>query len=223
MKPILFNTEMVKAILDGRKTQTRRICKDIVEQKNTYSVNGLKNSGGSLNTAIYELLNYKHNIKVGDVFWVREPVKVLCQDYSSLLVKYTDEKEKTIHIPQRFLHNDGSIASSWIYKSFINEEFVGVPNGCIKEMVRIFLRVTNIRVERLQDISDRDIELEGIPRNFNLETWHIKQKKEWIKLWNSTAKDGYKWENNPCVFVYEFEIVNPRLERGRVVFVSEKK
>ena len=70
-------------------------------------------------------------------------------------------------------------------------------------MARIFLKVTNVRVERLQDITFDDIEKYGI--KFNLK---INGKNKFKILWNSTAKDGYKWEDNPYVFVYEFEKIH---------------
>ncbi|MFW2308043.1 hypothetical protein, partial [Aliarcobacter butzleri] len=100
----------------------------------------------------------------------------------------------------------------------------GVPNGCIKEMARIFLKVTNVRVERVKDISDKDCIKEGISEvgfypdeGFPLCSGYMIGKddgktalsntpqKPFSELWNSTAKDGYKWGRDPYVFVYEFE------------------
>ena len=79
-----------------------------------------------------------------------------------------------------------------------------------KYNARIFLKVTNVRVERLQDILVGDIIAEGYynPDCTNHSRPHYfaeMAKKWWTNLWNSTAKDGYKWEDNPYVFVYEFE------------------
>ena len=73
-------------------------------------------------------------------------------------------------------------------------------------MARIFLKVTNVRVERLQDMSHENLLAEG----FDFKYFDTKKKDKgffswWINLWNSTSKDGYKWEDNPFVFVYEFE------------------
>ena len=72
-----------------------------------------------------------------------------------------------------------------------------------KKYARIFLKVTNVRVERLQDIDYGDIIDEGWDYGIN-----IRALEWWKKLWNSTTKDGYKWEDNPYVFVYEFERIH---------------
>jgi uncharacterized protein YhfF len=70
-------------------------------------------------------------------------------------------------------------------------------------MARIFLKVTNVKVERLQDITRRDVLSEGI-REHAVNQFHP-HTCLFETLWNSTSKDGYKWEDNPYVFVYEFE------------------
>ena len=77
-------------------------------------------------------------------------------------------------------------------------------------MARIFLKVTNVRVERLQDITLADMICEGINHLQEYSTGKVVKpsiqiKREFVNLWNSTAKDGYKWEDNPYVFVYKFE------------------
>ena len=202
-KPILFNTEMVKAILDGRKTQTRRV---IPLKNNDLIFTGFVVSSTAKNREGYcafgknkeqDLEFIKPKYKVGDILYVREPAKVIeINDYQDCFTfKYlADNKEETLSYLDKWENKDGMTVPRWV------ENCQGVPNGCIKEMARIFLKVTNVRVERLQDISFDDIEKEGV--TFNLK---INGKNKWKILWNSTSKDGYKWEDNPYVFVYEFE------------------
>lgn len=237
-KPILFNTEMVKAILEGRKTQTRRIIttnfmnieieKDVMPQKIEFV--GFKKYCPSLNfkdngNAVFRLINndtkpfpfcdgverevdIKPKYKVGDILWVREPAKVMSppiETFRRMSFKYLADD---LHV-DIFLDKDFDISKKWIQRC------QGVPNGCIKEMARIFLKVTKVRIERLQDMKNNDYLLEGVDKNL---TYRYLEKKypqymgkysidkiRFIELWNSTSKDGYKWEDNPYVFVYEFE------------------
>jgi hypothetical protein len=186
-KQILFNTEMVKAILDGRKTQTRRPIKiknkltrdwalntgvdwikvDLKDEKYPYSI---REQNGAWNEySLKDFINKYSQYKVGDVLWVREPAKVKSPPIATckkLTFKYLADNK----ITEIYLDDDFDYSKKWIQRC------QGVPNGCIKEMARIFLKVINVRVERLQDISSIGYE-----------------------------KEGYKWEDNPYVFVYEFE------------------
>ena len=141
--------------------------------------------------------------QVGDVLWVREPAKVKSPPIATckkLTFKYLADNK----ITEIYLDDDFDYSKKWIQRC------QGVPNGCIKEMARIFLKVTNVRVERLQDISVRDIEkVTGWKRE--IYSYSNKNKaffKDYRDFWNSTAKDGYKWEDNPYVFVYELERIH---------------
>ena len=218
-KPILFNTEMVKAILDGRKTQTRRV---MPLKNNDLIFTGFVVSSTAKNREGYcafgknkeqDLEFIKPKYKVGDVLWVREPAKVIeINDYQDCFTfKYlADNKEETLSYLDKWENKDGMTVPRWV------ENCQGVPNGCIKEMARIFLKVTNVRVERLQEAELQDICEEGYPEGYQPFYFTSDLKRElhenkmddwWINLWNSTAKDGYKYLDNPYVFVYEFERV----------------
>lgn len=241
-KPILFNAKIAKAILDDTKTQTRRItnctngsifkCLGTDKTKNSTT----KNKFGALfelpkshwidkNSLSHEFVASKY--KIGDILWAREPAKVLNSHGDKYMtVEYlSDGFITTLEYPERF----ASSLPRWI------AECKGVPNGCIKEMARFFLKVTNVRVEQLHDISDDDCLKEGINSfgggqiadtgdYFETEYFIGEEKLSedemyyenetfeeaylaFANLWNSTAPKGYKWEDNPYVFVYEFERV----------------
>lgn len=172
-KPILFSTEMVRAILDGRKTQTRRVVKPSVFEKGT---NWFWNPNENICLAQY---------RKGDVLWVRE----------------TWAKDDTYYYKA-----DGSCGSrcgKW-------KPSIHMP----REAARIFLRVTNIRVERLQDITDDDAWKEGFERDFpfcektECDTCldECSARYKFNKLWdNLNAKRGCGWAANPWVWVIEFE------------------
>ncbi|UXC28600.1 hypothetical protein N3114_11155 [Aliarcobacter butzleri] len=248
-KPIPFNTEMVKAILDGIKTQTRRPIKiknkltrdwaetsgvdwikvNLEDEKYPYSI---REQNGAWNEySLDDFIKKYSKYKVGDVLWVREPVKVTkaCNDTSKIEFEYlSDGTKKIIDIPNKYLDEYDFIKNNCFLAKLnqlhYDKEYIGVPNGCLKEMARIFIKVTNVRVERLQDISDEDCIKEGIvevTKDNQVFKFCIYDKKDYSstpwqdmprnpqevykKLWNSIAKDGYKWEDNPYVFVYEFE------------------
>ncbi|MEN4053758.1 hypothetical protein [Sulfurimonas sp. NWX79] len=210
MKSILFNAEMTKAILDGRKSQTRRAIKvdtimydnpTLLEPDSCVKFNF--SAGGCQNHSSPPLfINSKY--QKGDIVWIREPVKIdMCFTEEIHFHYLADNTTSKLGIPKRFI-KDGFVVD-WM--SHCN----GIPNGCIKEMARIFLKITDVRVERLQSISASDVEAEGTPYWDNnltekecrkLYTWR------WANLWNKTAQKGYKWEDNPYVFVYKFERVN---------------
>ena len=201
MKNILMNTEMTKAILDGRKTQTRRVIKDL-EPRLSYTF--LDNEE---NEEFYIINNAKYQI--GETIWVREPVIVLSNSVrlmdNNINIEYEYLADGTIgfmDIPERIKKNK----TTWYI-----EGIRGIPNGCIKEMARIFLKVTNVRVERIQDISYEDIVAEGFDVTLHDGTkGQLKKEafKWWINLLNKTAPKGAKYNNGVYVFVYEFERVD---------------
>ena len=173
-KPILFNTEMVRAILDGRKTQTRIIASD--------TANMVFECSGVCPSSKY---------KKGDILYVRETFNDEGWDDQSPLIYRAD------------FSDDESKLYWW-------KPSVRMP----KKYARIFLKVTNVRVERLQDIGNND----AIQDGFDYEDTEIGFPNGWAGAtqtprfsfaidWNDEAKDGFRWEDNPYVFVYEFDMV----------------
>ena len=218
MKPILFNTEMVKAILDGRKTQTRRV---IPLKNNDLIFTGFVVSSTAKNREGYcafgknkeqDLEFIKPKYKVGDILYVRETFLIGeygdCYngegtDDSTIIEQYSTSKDVIYYADAIDIVDYYSLygADKPIWKPSIH-----MP----KKYARIFLKVTNVRVERLQDISVRDIEKESGWRR-EIYSYSNKNKaflRDYCDFWNSTAKDGYKWEDNPYVFVYEFERIH---------------
>lgn len=181
MKPILFNTEMVKAILDGRKTQTRRILKPKYRE-NEYGFQVITNlhDGKFVRVEYYdeyeEVTRYmRPPCNPGDILWVRETF------------------------------DDVGLGSPWYYKAdgdlrpecWKGERWrpsIHMP----REAARIFLSVKDVRAERLKEMSANDAMDEGFT------DWN-----EFARLWDSTIKpediDEFGWNANPWVWVIEFE------------------
>ena len=198
-KPILFNTEMVKAILDGRKTQTRRLIKN-------------NKKGGLLeNRGYFYRDKFSYNATNNFDDFGKNKIVKLCSKYQTGDILYVKEKSYFVDCDCQCpwqCSPQGWYATDEVSYSGIRCSVETIPSIHMrKEHARIFLKVTNVRVERLQDISVRDIEkVTGWRRE--IYSYSNKNKaffKDYRDFWNSTAKDGYKWEDNPYVFVYEFE------------------
>lgn len=198
MKPILFNTNMVRAILEGRKSVTRRVIKnkDIIngwdcEEDGTPIAFIDQRTGDSYPPT------YPCPYRPGDILYVRETwnsvrfgngVKV------PFRTEYWYKADDTVQNPD----------DKW-------RPSIHMP----KEAARLFLRVTDVRVERLQDISSQDIEREGIDLT-GLQGIGCITRGEYIyafqQLWDSTTKpadlDRYGWVANPWVWVIEFERIS---------------
>ena len=187
MKPILFNTEMVRAILDGRKTQTRRV----VSGENNQIL--LKNLFNNYDDYSYDsFMESEVKYKIGDILYVRETWAYVCCCCQTPWCCDNKIYYKADGEEQEFER----CTTSW-------KPSIHMP----KQYARIFLKIKNVRVERLQDITRLDVWNEGIRIPCVGASLPMELYDKWKELWNSTSKDGYKWEDNPYVFVYEFERV----------------
>lgn len=164
IRPILFNTDMVRAILDGRKTVTRRIIKGFIPKDATWGYSALTPNGsiscrGTFAVGYGEKF-FKLPCQTGDILYVRETWST---KRSSKCVGNKTEKcpyESCENAPGPCLYDE------YIYKATDNLESSDItwhPSIHMpKEAARIWLRVTDVRVERLQEITDEQAEKEGI-------------------------------------------------------------
>lgn len=199
MKPILFNTYMVRANLRGDKTETRRVVKPWPNPLCPYrhqEDDGMMDWWPSYDSGV------KPPYQPGDILYVRETwAKVdnknsknyggyeYRADYMSALCTGLIKWHPSIHMP--------------------------------REAARLFLRVTDVRMERLQEISREDTVAEGAPCRLRLHGGYCGNGglcdcgdwwKEFAKLWDSTVKpadlDLYGWDANPWVWVIEYEQIS---------------
>lgn len=207
-KPILFNTDMVRAILDGSKTQTRR---DAFRMAQGYAYEGLYRDSANKLVALFKhedwtIITEYARFDSSDILYVRET----WQYSTDLFGEFPEPIYKA-----DFTNEELEEAKE---KNFKWKPSIHMP----KEAARIFLKVTGVRVERLQDISVKDSKDEGVG-NLYLEDCAYDEKYKdipWVKekglpihqyarLWDSTIKkadlDKYGWDANPWVWVYEFE------------------
>lgn len=189
-RPILFSGEMVKAILDGRKTQTRRILKPqpkgVVVSKPNFD--GLFSEANDPVTRYFAC----HHGQPGDKLWVRETRADTCAEGVS-------------KIP-------------WYRADYLGHGEIDPPPGGIKWKPSIFmprwasritLEIVSVRVEKVQEIRCEDALAEGVSLEGELfpnvdSAW--KAHKRFRFLWDSiNAKRGYGWEKNPWVWAIEFK------------------
>lgn len=190
-KPIFFNTSMVMAIMEGKKTTTRRIIKSKYENadidwfKNKYGKRLVhiqndvppptKNPNGTTSHKLIAMEEIKKPYQIGDTLYVRETWQELNGGYI-YKAGYSDNDnikwKPSIHMP--------------------------------KKATRLFLRVKDIKAEKLHEMDKADFIKEGLEeRNcFN----------NFCKLWDSTIKkediDKFGWFANPFVWVIDFEVLN---------------
>ena len=214
-RPIIFNTEMVRAILDGRKTQTRRQMNPQPKPDTETSQGGYWFPCAALQSMVH-VEDFQHPFyrgmasdacpicSVGDQLYVRETFQVGLCTKSTIAYKAT--------------HKPSDLEEGW------NEVIKWKPSIHMPRWAaRILLEVTAVRVERLDDISEQDAKAEGLQYSSVYQQWggvekHSSHKPHsphwrWYKnprhafksLWNSIYKN---WDANPWVWVIEFKVIS---------------
>lgn len=210
MKPILFNTDMVRAILDGRKTVTRRV----VKPHNSVKANRFEYRQGnglwvddthikdySVSPCWIDIQSYIQKYAPyapGDILYLRETWR---KDVGRYMYKadYSDG--------EKFYRDGKEVSIKW-------RTSIHMP----REVARIFLRVTDVRVERLHDITPEQAMKEGVVSKENRPFIMYEQvgqieayarNKIFPNVWDSTIQKSdraiYGWDANPWVWVIEFE------------------
>jgi uncharacterized protein YqfB (UPF0267 family) len=211
VKPILFNTAMVKAILDGRKTVTRRLVKlpsNITRQEDgTYTLR--ENRAIYENQSMEQIQPYiEEPYKPGDILYVRETWQKAYEldDFDQIIEEtgrylYAAGPEDVLpHFTHWLDPNTGEYKEQMPWKPSIH-----MP----KEAARIWLKVTAVRVERLNEMTASESVKEGISLPKEFDTKERAYILAFADLWDSTIKktelDEYGWYANPWVWAIEFE------------------
>lgn len=222
-RPIIFKSEMVRAILEGRKTQTRRIVKFQPEIETGYDYPHENETGyfwkkeesyDSFDEMIADMIKHCPFGKVGDRLWVRENFCCFDEDW-------------------RFMGRPHDLKDG-PWRNILYEADNGIDHGCgwrpsihmPRWASRITLEITSIRVERLQDISEKDANAEGVEFDSG---WEEPMGEGYTDGWGfvdymnedqdysmKSAKDSFEslwksingpesWNQNPWVWVIEFK------------------
>lgn len=253
-KAISLDTKEIKALLENKKTRIIKIARgknykvDYVPED--YNEQFLKNVGSFYYFTKEKTVNkWKETLNFYDANSLNDLTKAMIKNkdfpFNIEDILYIKEKYQTglnIRTVQNIpldesievLYYENEIES----KNENNKEFAKIikwnsSKSMPNELARIFIKIKNVRVEKLQDISIYDAIKElgkgFIPLDVNCEyenhiyktkklssltisnkdfkTWDEWLIVDFIKKWNSNAKDGYKWEDNPIIFIYDFEVV----------------
>lgn len=217
--PIIFSGPMIRAILDDRKSQTRRV----VKPQPTY----IESSGRwhwpipirkiqkgcctSVVTASREwweyLLPEQMPYQLGDLLYVREAIRAVELDAGLDCIEYQADKKMVA------ISNTPEAADQW-WKLYHHRGKKGavVPSIFMpKEYARIWLEVTGVRVERVQEISVEDCIAEGLSTKYREYDAYVDLNVQFKNLWDSIngKKPGCSWEDNAWVWVIEFRRVKP--------------
>jgi hypothetical protein len=196
MKGILFKPDLIKAIVEGRKTQTRRLAglNEINESPDSWKYRG---SGIAIGKHFFEVFEVpetttchsylKPRYQVGETVYIKEA-------WADMVCVASTEKGK------------GKGESRPIYKSTADSTELKILEGHWKSPMfmpvwaaRYFIKITDVRVERLQEITPEDCRREG--------SYMATDKDDeggFVNLWDS-INPKYPWASNPYVFVYSFE------------------
>ena len=208
IKPILFNTEMVRAILDGKKTCTRRIVKGAIPDDAMWGYTMFTPKGCVSCRGVYAdeygEKFFRLPYQQGDILYVRETWQFLYE---------LDDNEQPVEETGKYYYAATDIT---LFNTYVDEN--GVKHDYVlwrpsihmpKEAARIWLKVTDIRVERLQDIDGKGCVKEGIEEEPLKYVGEEFVKGMYHDLWDSTIKksdiDRYGWDANPWVWAIDFE------------------
>jgi hypothetical protein len=197
IKPILFSTAMVQAEYANRKTQTRRTqgLEEVNKNPINWEVAGVDDDHVLFSGRNGEYVTQNRKYRKGDILWVRESfAKVPITAYGKEFIYKADF--------------DRSYSGGW-------KPSIHMP----KAAARIFLEVTNVRIERLQDISEADAIAEGIQYNEAVDGYAyylnpqlpgdlqcLRPDVSFMTLWQSINGEE-SWDANPWVWVYDFKAV----------------
>lgn len=198
-KPILFSAPMVRAILAGRKTQTRRIVYPQIDDATRVS----KTDFGWEFEAPSHTSHIGKKFVAGDRLWVREAVRA--EEIHSGLdgVHYLADGDF------RPIQDTEQAALLWVLlNSYRNGRGLPVPPIHMPRWAsRITLEITDVRVQRLQEISEEDAKAEGVSLNSTTH-WETEARDAYCALWK-TINGPDSWSQNPWVWVISFRVLDP--------------
>ena len=219
-RPILFNGAMVRALIDGRKTQTRRV----VKPRPLYTEPGIWSWARGRLSAVWTAFalpapgitsNCPYG-RPGDLLWVRETWRPFAVDHNGVVTGHDYDLHidyaagGSQHVSEEAITDHVEWAGYWNMPKAAERGNVS-PLFMPRFASRLTLRITSVRLERLQEIGEEDARAEGI----ELAAWEWGEVTiaKFSELWDSiNAANGHGWEANPWVWVLSFDVVHANVD-----------
>jgi len=227
MKTMAMTAPLTAATRRGDKTQTRRL-PDPRKVTKIYGIEdgivtyGDKKNMTSKKVSIADFISKFATYKTREIVAIREPAVIEsysidatgCKCTINYLYKGDEDYERrvpeTMELPERFFDEVRGVPTKWVQR-----HMGGVPNGCISEMMRTFVRIVDVRLEKLNDISTEDAIAEGVEvsnmkygtyRDYSDRLNRCTAIESFETLWDSI--NGYGSFDDRYVFVYVYAFVN---------------
>ncbi|OCY53716.1 hypothetical protein [Acinetobacter pittii] len=216
-RPIILNTTMVKAIIEGRKVQTRRLVKEkLISEQAEFECGNRPNVIRSEPSLQYYIDKGCPFGQVGDHLWVRE----------TFCIGSIEEEDHYQGWPKPlYVHQDGDPKQYPIYKEWCLREGISFDDVHWKPSIhmprsasRILLEITKIRIEKLNQISNQDAVQEGLLKLPASGRYVVSRGDQYFGAASNNPCEVFKWlwesiygssswELNPWVWVIEFNVI----------------
>lgn len=186
-KPIIFTGESVRAILEGRKTQTRRVVKPQPVDGKIWWESEWEGGGSFVSSPLDSVRTVWKSYRVGDLLYVKEAWDGVQLQGGGSLVSYKANGDTPVH--------DGNKWKSPLF----------MPRWA----ARLFLRVTEVRVERLQHMIEQDAWAEGFSHTIDEQPGATTKRSAvsyYAEAWDKINGKKHPWSSNPWVWVISFKI-----------------
>lgn len=218
--PMIFNSDMVKALIDGRKTVTRRPAKGVsYSERMGFIFNGFAHGIGAdhrqtMNNIINRPVNAGCPANVGDLIYVRETFATLhCGSYEEI----SPNDRCCQEIRYKATENQAlANEDDWEVRGYKWRPSIHMPKHCS----RLTLKVTDVKIEPVTDISDEQAVLEGMPSAEEAQAmaieagldWYQRPRKWFESLWGLIyGKES--WTPSQYVWVIEFEVIKQNVTK----------
>ena len=202
-RPIIFNADEVRAVLDGRKSATRRVVKE--PDLTNFICDGEPPTIEDKYGEHHPATDWCPYGRRGDRLWIRET----WWHHKECRPPFEHQRESCV----RYDATEPPERRDWLSEQYTRRSPVHMPRWAS----RITLEITDVAVERLQDISEDEARAEGVEAYFDDGVWyygpynrgHADPRAAFARLWDSRHKPPHDWASSPWAWIVRFRRVEP--------------